>query len=313
MAAPALVPVNLDTLAVAATSDSDESRDPLVKQMLRDLHCLRNKGDRKKLFRHPLAVSTVPDFYRAYLAVISQPMDLGTIRDNVLRGVYGTFAEFDSDVRLVISNAFTYHSSTLDYNPDAARILPAAVELNETFAEILAQRCGGAGPSYPPTQFHSAMNESREPIATPPHAAAADAPSAGHASIADELQEEALAIAVFRDKLSAAESAAQACRAAAEATHDVAERAVSHAERAAAKAVAARDAEAAAAAACSDAENAAEQARLEHEIAADHAQMRSLKRKAAALQAEATLAEQNAAALQRATALKHARMAELTA
>ena len=57
------------------------------------------------IFAEPVDISMAPD----YLEKISQPMDLGSIKNKMENGAYNTHQEFAADVRLVWSNAMTYN------------------------------------------------------------------------------------------------------------------------------------------------------------------------------------------------------------
>ncbi|KAK7247223.1 hypothetical protein RIF29_42100 [Crotalaria pallida] len=69
----------------------------------------------------PVALK-IPD----YFTVISQPMDLGTIKSKLEKNVYIGIEEFAADVRLTFSNAMTY-------NPPSNDVHSMAKELNKLF------------------------------------------------------------------------------------------------------------------------------------------------------------------------------------
>jgi hypothetical protein len=56
-------------------------------------------------FNEPVELDRYPD----YLAVVKNPIDLGTIRKRLEAGHYATPAEVLADVRLVFDNARTYN------------------------------------------------------------------------------------------------------------------------------------------------------------------------------------------------------------
>ena len=70
-----------------------------------------------KLLRHPLSacflipVDPVRDRVPDYPKIITHPMDLGTVRDNLLDGKYSTSEEWKNDINLVWSNAKLYNKS----------------------------------------------------------------------------------------------------------------------------------------------------------------------------------------------------------
>ena len=96
-------------------------------RVLRDL--MKMKGARAFLL--PVDKLWAPDFIPGYFDVITQPMDLGTVRQKLEAGEYGTDPEaFAQDVRLVWSNAMTY-------NPPGTEFYELARTLNEVFEKRL--------------------------------------------------------------------------------------------------------------------------------------------------------------------------------
>lgn len=69
----------------------------------------------------PVALN-IPD----YFTIISQPMDLGTIKSKLGKNIYSGIEEFAADVRLTFSNAMTY-------NPPSNDVHLMAKELNKIF------------------------------------------------------------------------------------------------------------------------------------------------------------------------------------
>ncbi|XP_019444604.1 PREDICTED: transcription factor GTE8-like isoform X3 [Lupinus angustifolius] len=69
----------------------------------------------------PIALK-IPDYFR----IISQPMDLGTIKTKLEKNVYFGIEEFAADVRLTFSNAMTY-------NPHSNDVHLMAKDLNKLF------------------------------------------------------------------------------------------------------------------------------------------------------------------------------------
>ncbi|KAK7245608.1 hypothetical protein RIF29_40455 [Crotalaria pallida] len=89
-------------------------------------------GILKSLFSHPYSwvfstpvdpvALNIPD----YFSIISQPMDLGTIKSKLEKNIYFGIEEFAADVRLTFSNAMTY-------NPPSNDVHLMAKELNKVF------------------------------------------------------------------------------------------------------------------------------------------------------------------------------------
>lgn len=86
----------------------------------------------KKLMTHPAGwvfnqpvdpvALNIPD----YFSIISNPMDLGTIKSKLERNMYFGNEDFAADVRLTFSNAMVY-------NPPENRVHKMALELNNVF------------------------------------------------------------------------------------------------------------------------------------------------------------------------------------
>eukprot|EP00166_Cyanidium_caldarium_P002232 ctg_2233.g582 len=96
-------------------------------RVLRDL--MKMKGARAFLL--PVDKLWAPEFIPGYFDVITHPMDLGTVRQKLEAGEYGTDPEaFAQDVRLVWSNAMTY-------NPPGTEFYELARTLNEVFEKRL--------------------------------------------------------------------------------------------------------------------------------------------------------------------------------
>ena len=57
----------------------------------------------------PVALG-IPD----YFTIIKEPMDFGTIKKKIDAGNYGSFSEFERDVRLIFSNCYTYNAPNSD-------------------------------------------------------------------------------------------------------------------------------------------------------------------------------------------------------
>ncbi|KAK6588375.1 hypothetical protein RS030_6857 [Cryptosporidium xiaoi] len=63
------------------------------------------KRDKQQIFAEPVNAEFVPDYYQ----VIKNPMDFSTMRKKVLNNEYLDFDSFNNDVRLIISNCYTYN------------------------------------------------------------------------------------------------------------------------------------------------------------------------------------------------------------
>ncbi|KAL7067318.1 bromodomain-containing protein [Cryptosporidium serpentis] len=63
------------------------------------------KRDRQQIFAEPVNAELVPDYYQ----VIKNPMDFSTMRNKVIQEEYKDFESFESDIRLIITNCYTYN------------------------------------------------------------------------------------------------------------------------------------------------------------------------------------------------------------
>mmetsp|Transcript_33245 Transcript_33245/g.82792 ORF Transcript_33245/g.82792 Transcript_33245/m.82792 type:complete len:491 (+) Transcript_33245:126-1598(+) len=79
---------------------------------------------------------SIPD----YFARVLNPMDLGTIKHRLDKGMYEDTASFVADVRLVWTNA-------LGYNPVGHAVANAALKLQDSFERDLRKACSGNGPA----------------------------------------------------------------------------------------------------------------------------------------------------------------------
>ena len=66
-------------------------------------------------FTQPVKKDEVPD----YFDVIKEPMDLQTVKMKIETNGYADKEEFERDVRLIFSNAKTYHQKNTIYYKDA--------------------------------------------------------------------------------------------------------------------------------------------------------------------------------------------------
>lgn len=87
------------------------------------------------IFNQPVdpVVLNIPD----YFAIISKPMDLGTIKSKLEKDMYSDIEEFASDVKLTFSNAMLY-------NPPANLVHKMAKQLNQIFEmrwKTVSEKC----------------------------------------------------------------------------------------------------------------------------------------------------------------------------
>lgn len=79
---------------------------PFYAKCLRVLEkVVASMGIHGATFTQPVDQREVPDYYQ----IVKNPVDLGTIKQRLLAGVYQTPQEFEDDVRLVWSNCFLYN------------------------------------------------------------------------------------------------------------------------------------------------------------------------------------------------------------
>lgn len=78
---------------------------PLVK-VLNELITHLQEKDPHRIFAEPVDTSEVPD----YLTLIKEPMDFSTMRTKVNNLEYASFAEFEKDFQLIVSNCMTYNA-----------------------------------------------------------------------------------------------------------------------------------------------------------------------------------------------------------
>lgn len=78
---------------------------PLEASMRRLLDAIASKDD-KEIFSEPVDLDEVPD----YSSVVTEPMDLSTMREKLDSGIYTTLEEMEADFRLMISNCLAYNN-----------------------------------------------------------------------------------------------------------------------------------------------------------------------------------------------------------
>ena len=91
----------------------------------------------------PIALG-IPDYFE----VVPQPMDLGTIRKKLDTGIYSKPEQFESDVRLVFSNCYSY-------NPPESDVHKMAKALESIFDQKIVQK-----PAAPHKQQSSSASAS---------------------------------------------------------------------------------------------------------------------------------------------------------
>ncbi|KAL4433859.1 hypothetical protein ABPG75_000300 [Micractinium tetrahymenae] len=84
----------------------ESAKDWLNRSIAAFMGTLLSRSD-FEVFSKPVDTAQVPD----YLEVVDQPMDLGTIRAKAAKGRYRSPGEFQSDLKLVVSNAQLYNES----------------------------------------------------------------------------------------------------------------------------------------------------------------------------------------------------------
>eukprot|EP01018_Ginkgo_biloba_P031539 Gb_16964 [translate_table: standard] len=84
----------------------------LDKKVLGNILDKIQEEDEYGVFSKPVDLEELPD----YLDVIRNPMDFGTIRNNLKRGVYANLEQFEDDILLVCSNAMQYNRPDTVYH-----------------------------------------------------------------------------------------------------------------------------------------------------------------------------------------------------
>ena len=104
-------------------------------------------------FDRPITRTDAPDYFK----IITKPMDLGTIRTNLLRMKYSCNQEVLADIRLVFQNCFTY-------NRDDAEEFQCAVRLEKYFSKE-AKKLGLADDDQqPPPRSPSEDSTENQPL-----------------------------------------------------------------------------------------------------------------------------------------------------
>ena len=99
------------------------------------------RGNQNYLFLSPVDEKYAP----GYLTVIKRPMDLGTLKTNLDKGVYASRNDFYSDCQLIFENALLYNKDIPDnkFVLDPARSMMRAFEKLRKAAERKAARLSG--------------------------------------------------------------------------------------------------------------------------------------------------------------------------
>ena len=103
-------------------------------------------------FDRPITRTDAPDYFK----IITKPMDLGTIRTNLLRMKYSCNQEVLADIRLVFQNCFTY-------NRDDAEEFQCAVRLEKYFTKE-AKKLGLADEDQQPPRSPSEDSNENQPL-----------------------------------------------------------------------------------------------------------------------------------------------------
>ena len=87
---------------------SKSQRHILTEMLSTSLRRLMDHPKNQGMFNEPVNLH----LFQNYVAIIEKPMDLGTVRANVVGGQYMLLSEYHRDVHLVFSNAMLYNSNT---------------------------------------------------------------------------------------------------------------------------------------------------------------------------------------------------------
>eukprot|EP00639_Heterosigma_akashiwo_P025089 CAMPEP_0194702420 /NCGR_PEP_ID=MMETSP0295-20121207/26877_1 /TAXON_ID=39354 /ORGANISM="Heterosigma akashiwo, Strain CCMP2393" /LENGTH=184 /DNA_ID=CAMNT_0039597011 /DNA_START=154 /DNA_END=708 /DNA_ORIENTATION=- len=111
-------------------ADGLKQMDKLVKQLFQmsDSYAFREPVDYKGL--------GLPD----YPKVIKKPMDLGTVKANLKKGVYNDAQECADDIRLIWSNCMAY-------NEDGSEVYLMAERMDKKFDELFSALDAGRAPA----------------------------------------------------------------------------------------------------------------------------------------------------------------------
>ena len=91
--------------------------DPETKRKMLAILKKLEEEDRDGIFSSPVTSDVAPD----YLAVIAEPMDFSTIRENINSRKYCSIQSFERDVHLIYSNCETYNLPSSDIAREACR------------------------------------------------------------------------------------------------------------------------------------------------------------------------------------------------
>ena len=103
-------------------------------------------------FDRPITRADAPD----YFSIIARPIDLGTIRTNLLRMKYSCNQEVLQDIRLVFENCYTYNREDAEEFQCASRL--------EKYLAREAKKLGLADDDHPPRSPSEDSNEN-QPLA----------------------------------------------------------------------------------------------------------------------------------------------------
>lgn len=101
-----------------------QERTPLQK-MLEHLHRALEKRDPQQFFAWPVTDNIAP----GYSAIISQPMDLSTMKQKIDDNMYGNLQDFVADFKLMCTNAMQYNHVDTVYYKASKKLLHAGLKL----------------------------------------------------------------------------------------------------------------------------------------------------------------------------------------
>lgn len=101
-----------------------QERTPLQK-MLEHLHRALEKRDPQQFFAWPVTDNIAP----GYSAIISQPMDLSTMKQKIDDGAYANLQDFMADFRLMCTNAMQYNHVDTVYYKASKKLMHAGMKL----------------------------------------------------------------------------------------------------------------------------------------------------------------------------------------
>lgn len=104
-----------------------QERTPLQK-MLEHLHRALEKRDPQQFFAWPVTDNIAP----GYSAIITQPMDLSTMKQKIDDNMYGNLQDFIADFKLMCTNAMQYNHVDTVYYKASKKLLHAGMKLMQS-------------------------------------------------------------------------------------------------------------------------------------------------------------------------------------